>query len=111
MLQTISRPLRCISAVRSNHAAFNANPRREDGAPANKESGHHLSPAIRPIVKTTSDTDCAPEETSGSITSSSMESDTTFSEEEDNLEDSKDDSSLPSPELFREERYGTFTLT
>ncbi|XP_049448133.1 uncharacterized protein LOC125898385 [Epinephelus fuscoguttatus] len=117
---TSTKPVYCNPVLHLSGPALTENPRDKvvlPAAPANKKSGHRVSPAGPPTPE-------EPEAFKGgempvkgkeqnltvtleSITSSSMESDTTFSSEDEDEEDcysaSTASSSLPSPEIFRRE--------
>ncbi|XP_074467488.1 uncharacterized protein LOC141753066 isoform X2 [Sebastes fasciatus] len=124
---TSIKPADCKYVLRLRSPAFTENPRDKvvsRAAPANKKSGHRVSPAGHQTIHTTPEPEAfkggempVKEEkqnltvTLGSISSSSMESDTTFSSDDDDDGDEEDSSAsetsinLPSPEIFRRESY------
>ncbi|XP_074528469.1 uncharacterized protein LOC141791725 [Halichoeres trimaculatus] len=80
-------------------------------SPALGKPGHQVSPAGRPVLKMTPDQEKLSVRLED-ITSSSMESDTTFSSDNDEEDCCSSSSSLPSPEIFRTESYiAMVTLT
>ncbi|XP_035864749.1 uncharacterized protein LOC116056114 isoform X2 [Sander lucioperca] len=131
--QTCFTPVHCKSVLCLSSPAFTENPRDKavsPATPANRKSGYRVSPAGHPIIQMTPEPDAikggempVKEQhlmTVESITSYSMESDTTFSSDDDDDDDDDDEeeeeeedchsasttsSSLPSPEIFRRESY------
>ncbi|XP_034746696.1 uncharacterized protein LOC117955977 isoform X1 [Etheostoma cragini] len=109
--QTYFTPVHCKSVLCMRSPAFTENPSDKavlPAMPANGKSGYRAKPdAIRGGEIPVSEQNMTLE----SITSSSMESDTTFSSDDDDDDDegchstSTTSSSLPSPEIFRRESY------
>ncbi|XP_056253641.1 uncharacterized protein LOC130182614 isoform X1 [Seriola aureovittata] len=123
-VRTSTKP-ECKSVLHLTSPAYTENPRHiaiSAATPADKKSGYQVSPAWHQTVQMTPDPKAfkgceMPVEyeeqnlavTPKSITSSSMETDTTFNFDDDE-EDcyssaSSSSSSLPSPEIFRKENY------